>query len=127
MVARYSLLMSLPLGIYLFVLLHHATFVADLYLAVLLFYYMASSSSIYANTSTIGDTIPKFPPSVDIEKYKCCKCLSVLRPPVRQTICGHRLCGSCLEEVLKSDDTMCPGQAFDDEGCVDLKEADAVS
>ena len=84
---------------------------------------MATSPSVSLFSA---DIIPKFPAGVDVEKYKCCKCLGMLRPPVRQTICGHRLCGACLDEVLGSDNTMCPGQAYDDEGCADLSEPDAV-
>ena len=51
----------------------------------------------------------------------------MLRPPVRQTMCGHRLCAICLEEVLQSENTMCPGQEDDEEECVDLKSPDSVN
>ena len=70
---------------------------------------------------------PRLAPSVDREKYLCCKCRDLLRPPVRQTSCGHRLCLLCLDDHLKSSNTLCPGQDLEDEPCVDLAEDGAVS
>ena len=43
------------------------------------------------------------------EKYLCVKCHDVLREP-KQTLCGHRLCKSCVDRIFigKSVKIPCP-------------------
>ena len=88
---------------------------------------MAAAASPMASLFIAETQLPRFTEAVDIDKYRCVKCKQMLRPPVRQTMCGHRMCAICLDELLQSDDTMCPGEDDDDEDCVDLKLPDAVS
>ena len=88
---------------------------------------MATASPMASSIFVADVQLPRFTEAVDVEKYKCVQCQGMLRPPVRQTMCGHRLCAICLEEVLQSENTMCPGQEDDEEECVDLKSPDSVN
>ena len=40
--------------------------------------------------------------NIEIERFICCCCNLLLKLPM-QTICGHLMCQSCLEELLKYD------------------------
>jgi len=51
--------------------------------------------------------------------YRCCYCIEVLRQP-RQTPCGHRLCGPCVELLTQkngSEPFHCPAN---EDGCLDM-------
>ena len=41
--------------------------------------------------------------------YACIICKKPLRLPILQMSCGHRGCGSCVEELKHSEDKSCPG------------------
>ena len=60
-----------------------------------------------------SETLPHFVRPPD-DKYECVHCKRTLRPPVKQTQCGHRLCGICVDEVFaEGENVACPG----DEDC----------
>lgn len=56
------------------------------------------------------------------DKYKCQKCHGVVRESM-QTMCGHRLCQNCVEEMFKdgADKVMCPAN---DEDCLEMKKSE---
>ena len=54
-----------------------------------------------------------------LKRYLCPSCELLLKDPVQPT-CGHRLCKSCAEDILKGENRpTCPqpacGEEFDDE------------
>lgn len=58
-------------------------------------------------------SLPDFVNEVD-EKYLCIKCQHVLYPPVRQLLCGHRMCRNCITTLRQTaGDTKCPGEDDD--------------
>lgn len=64
----------------------------------------------------------KFESETEKQRFQCVQCKETLRPPVKQTQCGHRLCSICLDEIRNSDgDTVCPGGESD---CMSLKSAE---
>ena len=43
------------------------------------------------------------------DKYICVYCKKLLKQPV-QTMCGHRICSQCFEQMLVGKESvMCPG------------------
>lgn len=61
----------------------------------------------------------EFQNETERERFKCVKCTETLRPPVKQTQCGHRLCSLCVDEIRHSGGSMvCPGGEPD---CVSLE------
>ena len=74
-----------------------------------------------------GIKLPKsiFKGDVAVDQFHCVSCKLLLREPV-QAACGHRLCKSCADEIIKNEATpQCPecGEGFDEEDGVQvLKE-----
>lgn len=68
-------------------------------------------------------SLPEFASKID-DKYICVKCKGLLTHPVKQTECGHRMCGDCIKELLQSATSVfCPGGEPD---CVDISDPQKV-
>ena len=81
-----------------------------------------SMSSLSASMLMFDDfetrNLPIFEKQPD-EKYMCANCKKLLRPPIKQTKCGHRLCDECVNKMFEQQEEMpCPG----DEDCVILQK-----
>ena len=48
-----------------------------------------------------------FVKEVDKAKYTCPHCERILRPQVKQTPCGHRLCGACVDDLFENARHIC--------------------
>ena len=58
------------------------------------------------------------------EKHICVFCRNLLRPPIKQTLCGHRVCETpCEKEMFSGGEerVKCPGN---EEDCCELKRTD---
>ncbi|KXJ17712.1 TNF receptor-associated factor 4 [Exaiptasia diaphana] len=66
----------------------------------------------------------KFVNAVD-KCFECPVCLTVLRDPVQVTPCGHRVCKTCIQPILRNKRPRCPldnlpvcdDQVFSDNAC----------
>jgi hypothetical protein len=72
-----------------------------------------------------GIKLPKnvFKGDVAVDQFYCVSCKLLLRDPV-QAACGHRLCKSCADEIIKNETTpQCPecGEGFDEEDGVKVR------
>lgn len=79
--------------------------------------------SLQSNIPSSLQTPPGKPEFVNLsQKHQCLVCTNVMRDAV-MTQCGHRMCESCLSELLynlqNKSPVMCPGN---EEFCVQLKE-----
>ena len=64
-------------------------------------------------------SLPEFVKPID-DKHLCAKCGQLLRPPVKQSLCGHRMCSKCVEEMFNGvEEVECPGREDD---CVPLRK-----
>ena len=67
---------------------------------------MATSNFSTAEELTFVDQVD--------EKFACISCKNVLRPPVLQAICGHRICQICAHLLLEhEEEVQCPGKEDD--------------
>ena len=66
------------------------------------------------------DNLPSFVKPLE-EKYLCVSCNHLLKPPIRQTPCGHRICEQCILMNLfaEHEEIDCPGN---EEDCVKLRK-----
>ena len=56
----------------------------------------------------------QFVENIDKAKYTCPYCQKILRPRVKQTPCGHRLCGVCVEQMFEHEEHVtCPANEED--------------
>ena len=56
--------------------------------------------------------------SLNTPHMTCVQCRNLLRPPVQQTPCGHRMCQACVEHIFDYRIVShCPAKCTD---CVDI-------
>ena len=77
-----------------------------------------------------GIKLPKnvFKGDVAVDQFHCVSCKLLLRDPV-QAACGHRLCKSCADEIIKNETTpQCPecGEGFDEEDGVQVRNREEL-
>lgn len=78
-----------------------------------------------------GIKLPKnvFKGDVAVDQFHCVSCKLLLRDPV-QAACGHRLCKSCADEIIKNETTpQCTecGEGFDEEDGVQVRNREEFS
>ena len=72
---------------------------------------MAKSMMIdnFASFMATLEKLPTFAKELDM-KYICEFCKNILRPPVKQTPCGHRFCAQCVVDMFgEHSESKCPG------------------